>query len=54
MLFKIEFKAQNNKKVLNFEFNHSPFSSDSNLNLIINFFIRDIRKRVKHINIFSN
>ena len=49
MLSKIESKAQDNKRALNSEFNHFSFSSD--LDLIINFSARDIRKRLKHINI---
>ena len=51
MLSKVEFKAQDNKRVLNFKSNHLSFSLD--LDLIINsFFARD--KRLKHINIFLN
>ena len=49
MLSKIKSKTQH-KRVLNFEFDHFSFSSD--LNLIINSFARDTRKRLKHI--FSN
>ena len=36
---------------MKFKSNHFPFSLDSDSNLIINFFVRDIRKRFKHINI---
>ena len=54
MLSKIEFKTQNNKRVLNLKSNYLSFSSDSDLNLIINFFVRDNRKRFKCINIFLN
>ena len=46
MLSKAEFKAQH-KRVLNFESDHLPFSSDSNS--IINPSARDTRKRLKHI-----
>ena len=53
MLSKIESKTQH-KRVLNFEFNHLPFSSDSNSDSIINFFVRDSQKRLKRINIFSD
>ena len=53
MLSKIESKTQH-KRVLNFKSDYFPFSSDSDLNSIINFFVRDNRKRFKRINIFSN
>ena len=49
MLSKIEFKAQDNKRTLNFKSDHLFFSLD--LDSIINFFARDIRKRLKYINI---
>ena len=53
MLSKIEFKAQDNKRALNFKSDHFPFSLD--FDSIINFFFaRGIRKRFKYINIFSN
>ena len=52
MLSKIEFKTQH-KKVLKFKFDHFSFLLDSNSNSIINFFVRDIRKRLKHINILN-
>ena len=54
MLSKIESKTQDNKRVLNLEFKHFSFSSDSDSNSIINFFVRDNRKRFKRINIFLN
>ena len=38
ILSKTEFKTQY-KRVLKFKSNHLPFSSDSNSNLIINFFV---------------
>ena len=53
MLSKIESKTQH-KRVLNFKSDHLFFSSDSDLDSIINFFVRDNRKRLKRINIFSN
>ena len=49
MLSKIEFKTQH-KRVLNFKSDHLFFSSDLDSNSIINFFIRDNRKRLKCIN----
>ena len=50
ILLKTEFKTQqDNKRILNSESDHLFFSL--NLNLIINSFARDIRKRLKHINI---
>ena len=36
---------------MKFKFDHFSFSLDLNSDLIINFFVRDIRKRFKHINI---
>ena len=38
-LLKIEFKTQDNKRFLDFKSDHFSFSSDSNSNLIINFFV---------------
>ena len=46
MLSKIESKTQH-KRVLNLESDHFSFLSD--LDSIINFFVRDTRKRLKHI-----
>ena len=51
MLSKTEFKTQH-KRSLNLKSNH--FSSLSDFDSIINFFVRNIRKRLKHINILSN
>ena len=53
MLSKIESKAQH-KRVLDFKSDHLPSSSDSDPDSIINFFVRDSRKRFKRINIFSD
>ena len=53
MLSKIEPKTQH-KRVLNFKSDHLFFSLDSDSNSIINFFVRDSRKHLKRINIFSN
>ena len=53
ILSKIEFKTQH-KRALNFKSNHFSSSSDSNSNSIINFFVRNIRKRFKRINTLSN
>ena len=50
MLSKTEFKTQH-KRVLDLESDHFSFSL--NLDSIINFFARDIRKRLKHINILN-
>ena len=53
MLLKTEFKTQH-KMVLNSKSDHFSSSSDSDLDSIISFFVRDIRKRLKRINIFLN
>ena len=53
MLSKIESKTQH-KRVLNFESDHFSSSSDSDSDSIINFFVRDNRKRLKRINISLN
>ena len=53
ILSKAESKAQY-KRVLNFESDHFSSLSDSDSDLIINFFVRGIRKRLKRINIFLN
>ena len=53
-LSKTESKTQDNKRLLNFKSDHFPFSSDSDPDSIINFFVRDSRKRLKRINILSN
>ena len=50
MLSKAEPKTWDNKRILDFEFNHLPFSLDSDS--IIYSFARN--KRLKYINIFSN
>ena len=39
---------------MNFKSDHFPFSLDLNSYSIINFFVRDSRKRLKRINIFLN
>ena len=51
-LSKVEPKAH--KRALNFESDHLSFSLDSDSNSIINFFVRDNRKRLKRINIPSD
>ena len=51
-LLKIELKIY--KRTLNPESDHLPSSSDSDSNLIINSFVRGIRKRLKRINILLN
>ena len=53
MLSKAESKTQH-KRILNFESNHLFFSSDSDSNSIINFFVQDNRKRFKYISILSD
>ena len=42
------------KRILNSKSNHFSLSSDLDSNLIINSFVRDIRKRLKCINILSD